>query len=282
MFKQYYYLTKPGIVRGNAIVAAGGFFLASRGTIDWMLFGAMFFGIAFIMASACVLNNYIDRGIDAKMLRTQKRALVQKTISVPAAMIFAFLLGVGGSLLLGIYTNLLALCTALVGVVFYVILYGIAKRSSVHGTLVGSIPGAVPPVVGYVSVTNSFDIGAFLLFVMLVLWQMPHFYAIALFRLEDYRAAGIPALPLVQGASATKEYMILYIIAFFLTSPALFVFGMVGYWYLVVMLVVGLVWLVLGMRGFKAEDDAAWGKKMFRFSLVVLMAFSIMIGINSI
>lgn len=282
MFKKIYLFAKLGLVFGNAIVALGGFFLASRGDIDVVLMAAMFFGISCIMASACVINNYLDRGLDILMARTQKRNAVIKSIPLPVAMMWALFLCVLGSVLLGVYANVLTLCIALFGGLVYVVFYGIGKRKSIHGTLIGSIAGAVPPVVGYTSVTNSFDVAAFILFMMLVIWQMPHFYAIAIFRLADYKAAGIPVLPAVKGIAATKTQMIMYIIAYILAVPALTVYGFTGYAYLIVMELLSVAWLVKSLKGFTTTDDTVWARKLFKFSLIVLMTFSVMIGLGSI
>lgn len=278
-FKRYYYLTKPGIIRGNVITAAAGFLLASKNEFHLGTFIAMLVGISLVIASACVLNNYIDRKIDAKMERTKKRALVSGSISVQNAIVFASILGFGGLVSLS-FTNLLAICLALIGVVFYVVFYGIAKRKTVHGTLVGSVSGAIPISVGYCAASGAFDIGAILLFLVLVFWQMPHFYAIAIYRKKDYQAAGIPALPIEKGNHSTKIQIVLYIIAFIIASYTLMVFGYTGYTYLLVMALLGVWWLRMAVQGFSTKDDEKWAKKVFGFSLIVLLAFSVMIAVE--
>ena len=205
MIKTYYLLTKPGIIYGNSINTAGGFLLAAKGVIDPLLFLAALIGTAFVIGSACVFNNYIDREIDEKMARTKKRALVTGDIPVKNALIFGTLLGILGFLILFSYTNLLTGVIGVIGVVMYVVVYGYFKRRTVHGTLIGSISGAIPPVAGYTAVTNLIDTGAILLFLILVFWQMPHFYAIAVYRIEDYKKAGIPVLSVVKGIPTTKK-----------------------------------------------------------------------------
>jgi heme o synthase len=281
LLSAYYRLAKPGIVYGNAITAAGGFFLASKRHFDIDLFLAMLLGLSFIIGSACVFNNYIDRDIDKKMDRTKKRALVSGDISVRNALIYAVLLGLSGAAILGLFTNWLALRVALAGLFAYVVVYGIAKRRTVHGTVIGSISGAVPPVVGYTAVTKHLDGGALLLFIILVCWQMPHFYAIAIYRSKDYAAAHIPVLPLVSGVRNTKLQMTAYILAFTAASIALAGFGYAGTTYLVVMILVSLAWLKLAFQGFNTKDDNAWARKLFRFSLIVTLVFSLMISTNA-
>ncbi len=279
-FKSYYYLAKPGIVYGNAITAAAGFLFASAGHISLSLFVAMLAGISLVMGSACAFNNYIDRDIDKKMARTKKRALVRGSISNRNALIYASALSLAGFSLLAL-TNLLTLIIAATGFVVYVVWYGFEKRRSPYGTLVGSISGAVPPVVGYCAVTNTFDTGALILFLILTCWQMPHFYAIALHRLNDYKAAGIPVLPLAKGIVRTKTTMLIYILAFMCAASLLAMFGYAGYTYLIIMIFMSVWWLRLCVQGFRPKvDQKTWAREQFMFSLVVLLTFSAMISID--
>lgn len=240
----------------------------------------MLVGISLVMGSACVFNNYLDRDIDSKMERTKNRAIVSGKVSVRSALIYASTLGILGFLLLYTLTNPLTAYVALFGHFAYVILYGFAKRQSVHGTVVGSISGAVPPVVGYVAMTNTIDTVAILLFFILVAWQMPHFYAIALYRAKDYAAASIPVLPLKSGIQTTKIQILVYILAFIVMSSLLTLLGYTGYLYLIVMLLLGSWWVYQSIRGFGAKDDSKWARKLFRVSLVVLLGFSLMISVD--
>jgi protoheme IX farnesyltransferase len=278
--KAYYRLTKPGIIYGNAVTAVGGFLLASQGHVNAGLFFALLFGISLVIGSACVFNNYIDRDIDRLMKRTKGRALVSGAISGRDALIFATALVMVGSLLLGLYVNHLTLGIGLFGFFAYVVLYGVGKRRTVHGTVIGSISGAVPLVAGYCAVTNRLDLGALLLFAVMVFWQMPHFYAIAVYRMKDYAAASIPVLPIVKGLHQTKVQMLLYIIGFIIATSLLTVFGYTGYTYLVVMVLVGLWWLRLSLRGFKTSNDDRWARRLFGFSLIVVLTFSAMISLD--
>lgn len=159
------------------------------------------------------------------------------------------------------------------------------KRRSVWGTLIGAISGATPPLVGYCAANNRFDAGAIILFFILVLWQMPHFYAIAMYRFSDYLAAGIPVLPVKKGIRATKITMLLFIIAFILVAPLLTIFGYAGNIYFVIALILGLAWLALCIRGFAisgATLDAQWARKMFFLSLIVLIALFITIAVGGV
>lgn len=280
MLKAYYHLTKPGIIYGNAINAVGGFLFASRGHVDLGLLLAVIIGTSMVIASACVFNNYIDQGIDKKMARTKKRALVSGVISGRSALLYASALGIAGFVVLGLWVNALTLCLGLIAFFDYIVLYGLSKRNSVHGTIVGSIAGAMPVVAGYTAVTGTLDRSAFLLFLILVLWQMPHFYAIAMFRLKDYTAAHIPVLPVKSGLRSTKIHIIAYVAAFTLAVSMLTVFSSAGYTYLLVMVLLGTTWVIKGIKGFGTSDDTMWARKMFFFSLLVILMFSVMLSLN--
>jgi protoheme IX farnesyltransferase len=281
MLTRYIKLTKPGIVMGNAITAAAGFMLASKGHFDPGLFLAAIAGLSLIVASGCVLNNYIDRETDKKMIRTQTRALAMGVISVERALAFSVVLGCMGAAILAIFTNLLTLSIATVGFVMYVWVYSSLKYQTMYGTEIGSVAGAIPPVVGYCAVSHQLDGGALLIFLVIALWQMPHFFAIALFRSKEYAAASIPVLPLVKGITMTKIRMVLYTVAFIVSTVLLTVFGYTGYVYLSVALALGLTWLALCIQGFKAKSTELWAYKVFRFSLLVVMGLCLMISVDS-
>lgn len=276
----YYLLMKPGIILGNLITVAAGFLLASKGFFHPWLFLVTLCGLAFIMASACVLNNYIDRPLDKKMERTKNRPLVQGLVSERGAIIFALLMGILGNLILAFYTNMLALLVADIGFFVYVILYSLWKGRTIYGTALGSIAGAVPPVVGYCAVSNRFDLGALILFLMLILWQMPHFFSIALLYFDDYVKAGIPVLPIKKGVLRTKIHMVLYILAFIGTAAMLTLMKYTGLLYLMVTLAFGLLWLGFCLKGFKSKNDQQWGLQMFRVSLLIIMAICFVIPLD--
>ncbi len=280
MIKTYLNLTKPGIIFGNVITTAAGFALASKGHFNFGLFLATLLGISLIIASACVFNNYIDRVADEKMIRTKNRALVKGSVSIRSAILFGIFLGLLGIFTLSYYTNLLTVLVAFTGFFVYVVLYSNLKYRSIYGTLVGSVAGAIPPVVGYCAVSHIFDTGAFILFLLIALWQMPHFFAIAMYRFDDYAAASIPVLPIIKGVHTTKIHMLLYIIAFTLTSLMLTVLGYTGYGYLAITGLASLTWLVLCIKGFTIGDDKLWARSMFRFSLIVVIALSAMIAVD--
>ncbi len=281
MIKDYYQLTKPGIISGNAITVVAGFLLASGKNIDLWLMLATLAGLSLVVASGCVMNNYIDRDIDGLMERTKTRALVMGTISPRNALVFGKVLAILGLLILYFYTNLLAVLAAILGLFVYVVVYSRwLKRTSTHGTIVGSISGAMPPVVGYLAVSGSIDLGAVILFFILALWQMPHSFAIAIYRLEDYKKAGIPVLPVKKGIQITKLQTLIYVALFVMALFALPVFGYAGYAYFLVMIVFGFGWLSLSASGFYSANDKIWARRMFVYSIIILLIFSIAISVD--
>lgn len=280
--KHFIQITKPGIIFGNVLSVAGGFFLASKGQVDFALFLAVVIGTSLVVASGCVFNNCIDRDIDHKMERTKNRVMVQGGMSLSLALAYATLLGVVGFGMLYVQANPLAAFCALVGFVVYVGFYSLwLKRKSVHGTLVGSLSGAMPPVIGYCAVSNSFDLAAVTLLVMFSLWQMPHSFAIAIFRFKDYSAANIPVLPVQRGILAAKKQIVLYVLAFVLATLMLTLGGYAGLGYLAVAAAMGLYWLYMAWGGYKAEDDSKWARKVFGFSILLVTALSVMMGVDS-
>lgn len=277
MVNYYLLLTKPGIIFGNLITVTAGFFLASRGEMHFELLLATLLGLALIIASGCVFNNYIDRQIDKKMERTKNRPLIKGLISGRNALFFGTALGILGGLILFFYTNLLTLFISSIGFFVYVLLYSFWKSRTIYATAIGSIAGAIPPVAGYCAVSNQFDIGAFILFLVLVLWQMPHFFSIAIYHFKDYSSARIPLLPVIKGMWVTKIHMVLYILCFICAAALLTFFNYTGNAYLIMTTIIGCLWLGLCFKGFASENDQLWGKQMFRLSLVTINVLCLMI-----
>jgi protoheme IX farnesyltransferase len=281
VIKNYLLLTKPGIVFGNLISGAGGFFLASKGRIDIAVLLSTFMGVSLVVASGCVFNNCIDRNMDRKMARTRNRILAKGLMSPGVAALYGSFLGIAGTALLWAATNMLSVVIALTGFTIYVGLYSLyLKRRSVYGTLIGSLAGTAPPLVGYCAVSNCFDMGAVILLSIFSLWQMPHCYAIAIFRYKDYEAAAIPVLPAKRGMPATKKHVIGYILAFVAATLMLTFGGYTGYSYLVVAAATGLSWVYMAWSGYKTSDNRLWAKKLFVSSILVITVLSLMMSID--
>lgn len=240
-------------------------------------------GLSLVVASGCAVNNCIDRDIDAKMQRTCKRVTVTGEIAVGNVLAFGLALGVLGFSILALFTNALALLFAVIGYIVYVGVYSLyMKRNSVYGTLVGSFSGAVPPVVGYCSVTGQMDMGAAILLLMFSLWQMPHSYAIAIFRFNDYAAANIPVLPVAEGMTKAKLHIVLYIAVFALVSALLPLAGYTGIAFMAVTCATSLWWLAMALKGYRhGVDIQRWARQVFGFSIITIMALSITMALDS-
>lgn len=282
MIRKYISLTKTGIIRGNLMVGTAGFLFAASGNVDWWLLLTFLAGTGMIIASGCVFNNVLDRDIDRRMKRTENRALVTGDISVRGALIFAIVLGVIGPLLLLLYVNTLTCILGLLGLFFYVVVYGIAKRSTPLSTIIGSLPGAVPPAAGYVAVTGVFDAAAAVLFLTMALWQMPHFYAISIYRRDDYAAAKLPVWSVAHGLAAARNHVVAFAVLYLLTIPLLWLWGGTSLSYLVVMSLAALWWLWLTLRGTQlgSKDLPKWAKQVFGTSLLIILIWSLVLSLN--
>jgi heme o synthase len=279
--KNYVMVAKPGIIFGNLISAAAGFFLASKGRVDGVVLAATLIGISLVVASGCVFNNCVDRKIDRKMIRTRSRALASGLIKLPGAVSYATILGLAGLALLWAAANLLAISIVLAGLVIYVGVYSLyMKRNSIYAALIGSLAGAAPPLAGYCAVTGRFDMGAVILLSIFSLWQMPHCYAIAIFRFDDYTAAALPVLPVKQGTAAAKNHIVVFIMAFTAATLMLTFGGYTGYRTLAVAAGLGLSWLYLAWSGYKTPDERLWARKLFIFSVVTIFILSLMMSID--
>ena len=210
------------------------------------------------------------------MERTKNRLSAKGLVSGKKMVSLSFVLGMAGLALLLIFTNTLTVTIALVGWFFYVVIYTIlTKRNTIFGTAFGSVSGAIPPVVGYCAANNTFDSGAIILFIILCFWQMPHSYAIAIFRFKDYAAAKIPVLPVKLGITRAKISMLIFTILYCVSVIMPSLFGYTGWIYFIIALASGLYWLYTGIKGFsKNTEDQSWARKMFFLSIINIMLIS--------
>ena len=268
----YYRLTKPGIVYGNAlhILACALFAWAFTDFVPLAMLGGIV-GTSLVIASACVVNCISDRYIDAKMDRTKKRPLPSGEISVRAAIIFAIILGLVGCAVLLFLTNVVTLVCALVCHVTYTALYAYVKRHSWTSTMVGTIPGAMPALAGYAAVDPSLPLEAWLLALIVLVWQLPHFYALSLYRRDDYAKSGLPLISVVKPRSFVAKHLfvtaVLYVVvaglAFVMLPGNLLAGG--------VMFASALVWVVYVLSA-KSRGTDAWARKVFGTSLYMPIA----------
>jgi protoheme IX farnesyltransferase len=248
-YKDYWALAKPGIIYGNGITALAASLFAAHWQIDVVLLFCTLLSLALVIAGSAVCNNYLDRDIDTLMERTKDRAYPRGLVGPRFLLVAALLVVLGLSMLFWL-VNALAALIAGIGFIFYVGLYTPLKRWSSFATVVGSVAGATPVIVGYVSITNTFDAAALMLFLILASWQMPHFYAIAIRRLSDYKRANVPVLPAVMSHVSVKIHILIYILFYLLLLILFTALGYAGYAFLLVSLPLALFWFVLSIRGF--------------------------------
>lgn len=276
-WSDYVHLTKPGITISNLLTAFTGFWLAHAGSQEAFSFALLMYtlaGTALVIMSGAALNNYWDRELDGKMSRTKNRGVASGRIPPRNALILGIGLLILGLAVLYVGTGKLAAAfTALVGHIFYVLIYTPLKRVTSLNTVIGGVSGAVPPVIGWVAVTGQVDMGAWLLFLILFLWQPPHFLALAMLKVDDYREGGLPMLPVVRGFEETKKQILYWTMALVPASLLLVLHANLGYLYLGTATVFGLIYLYKAFKGLSARDDLAWAKEMFGFSLIYLMGF---------
>lgn len=279
VFRHYYRLAKPGIVYGNALHFTAGFFLASRGTYAWGVFAEALLGLSCIVASGAVLNNIFDRGIDAKMNRTKNRAIPRGDVSIWHAYVYAGLLGGTGVAVLMVSQQWLVLTLALAGAVVYLGCYTPLKRYTFLAAEAGTLSGAVPPLAGYVSVTQAVTTEGLLLFLVVALWQMPHFLALAIRMREEYAGAGIPILPVRAGVARTVLHIAVYAVLYVVAVWALGYVAHANAWYYLVIGSAALVFALLAVRGMWVRDTGRFSRYMFSFSLVLslLLCFALML-----
>jgi len=279
--RSYLRLIKPGITVSNTLAGIAGFCLAASVVgWNWLAFMGVVCGIALIIASACVVNNILDRDIDTRMKRTATREVASGVISVPVAAVFAACVGAIGFVLLCVATNGLTLVLGGIAYIWYVVIYGIAKRTTALSTIIGGVAGALPPVAGYTALTGSIDITALLLFWVLFFWQLPHFYAIAMFRRDDYASAKLPVWSVRYGMKSAKFQLFVTVVLYAVSTALLGLYSSLGVTYFAVSTGLSVYWVYKGVVLYKKSDDVAWAKAMFGVSLLVLMAMCALISVG--
>ncbi|MCS6936600.1 MAG: heme o synthase [Candidatus Bipolaricaulota bacterium] len=271
VFSDYLSLTKPRIALLVLVTTAASFWVASKGALSLSLLIATLVGTGLASAAASVFNCVLDREIDARMERTRQRPLAAGRLGVVPAMLFGVALTLGSFLILALGVNLLAAGLALFAIFFYSVVYTLwLKRTSPWCTEIGGMAGAIPPVIGWAAATGQVEAPALVLFAILFLWQPPHFWALALTRVEEYRRAGLPILPVVKGERVTRRRSLLYALALVPTSLVLFYpLGVVGWGYALGAGLLGVGFLSLSWRSW-AQPSAAHDKKLFFYSMIYL------------
>ncbi|MCM3706458.1 MULTISPECIES: heme o synthase [Cytobacillus] len=262
---------KTGIIKSNLIPMFAGLTLALY-TYNFGLLEKLpeimlaFIGSSLVMGAAGAFNNLYDRDIDSIMKRTQSRPTVTGEITTKQVLWLASLMSVFGILALA-FTTPLAGLLGFLGLFFYVVPYTMwSKRKTIYNTEIGSISGAMPPLIGWAAIHPDITHPAILgLFIITIIWQMPHFYAIAIRKHDEYKAANVPMLPVVKGVRRTYIQTNVYLVILIGIS---FLLGTLSTGLMLVALLLGIAWLTLSIYGYKRMDPEKWAKSLFIFSLV--------------
>ena len=256
LLKSYYQLCKPNVVYMMLICAFVGMLLAEQTVSSYFYLFIALTGIALCAASAAAINQVVDREADASMTRTDQRPLPKGDLSVMHASIFAFVIGLLGSMILYLYVNTLTMILTIGSLIGYAFIYTVyLKRATPQNIVIGGLAGAAPPLLGWSSVTNTIDPFALLLVLIIFVWTPPHFWALAIYRKEEYAKESIPMMPVTHGVAFTKLQIVLYTIILFIVSVLPYVVLMSGIIYLVSALVLSTIFLYYSVNLFYSDDD---------------------------
>ncbi len=271
-FRQFYELTKPRVVSLIVFCAVIGMLLATpAGTLpSAIVLLAATIGIALVAGAAAVVNCLVEQQIDAVMARTRGRPLPRGTVSPPQALVFAGVVGGIGMWLLYVHVNALTMWLTLATFVGYAIVYTvILKPATPQNIVIGGASGAMPPVLGWAAVTGEVAPEALLLFLIIFAWTPPHFWALALYRTEEYARAGLPMLPVTHGKRYTQLHILLYTLILFACSLMPFVYGMSRWIYLLSAVALGGWFIHYAISLYRRySDDLA--RRTFRYSILYL------------
>lgn len=270
LFRQYLVLTKPRVTQLAVFCAVIGMFLATPGMPDLQRVIAGTIGIWLLAAAAFAINCLIEQQIDARMLRTARRATAQGTISTSQVLLLSGLLGGIGMFVLYRWVNPLTMWLTFATFVGYAIIYTmILKPRTPQNIVIGGLSGAMPPALGWAAIADSVPAEAWLLVLIIFIWTPPHFWALALYRSHDYARAGLPMLPVTHGQQFTRLHILLYSVALVATTVLPYIVQMSGWLYLISALVLGLMFVHYAWRLYKDYSDEL-SRKLFRFSILYL------------
>jgi len=270
LLRQYLVLTKPRVTQLAVFCAVIGMFLATPTLPDMQKVIAGTIGIWLLAAAAFAVNCLIEQRIDARMLRTARRATATGTISSAQVMLFSGVLGGLGMLVLYRWVNPLTMWLTFATFVGYAVIYTvILKPRTPQNIVIGGLSGAMPPALGWAAVADAVPAEAWLLVLIIFIWTPPHFWALALYRTRDYENAGLPMLPVTHGQQFTRLHILLYSIALMATTALPYVIGMSGWLYLLCAMVLGAMFVWYAWKLYRDYSDAL-SRKLFRFSILYL------------
>ncbi len=268
----YLALTKPRIVVLAAFCALIGMLLASEGAVPLHTLVSGIAGISLLAGAGFAVNCLIERGVDARMARTRARPAARGEVGPGGTLVFAVGIGSIGALLLYTQVNALTMWLTLATFVGYALVYTVLlKPATPQNIVIGGASGAMPPVLGWAAVANDVTAPALVLFLIVFVWTPPHFWALALYRVEDYKRSGLPMLPVTHGSEFTRLNILLYTVLLVATSLLPYVVRMSGVFYLVCALALGLVFLGYAVRLWRRYSDAL-ARRTFGYSIFYLSA----------
>lgn len=269
---QYLELTKPRVVALIVFTAVIGMFLATPAIPPWSALVLGSLGIWLAAASAAAINHLLDRDKDAVMARTAARPLVTGELTPRQVLIFALVLGATSMFLLAAFVNVLTAVLTFASLIGYAVIYTVyLKRATPQNIVIGGAAGAAPPVLGWAAVTGEVHPYALLLFLIIFIWTPPHFWALAIFRRDDYSRAQVPMLPVTHGVEYTRWHVLYYTVLLLVVSLLPFVTGMTGLVYAAGALVLGLGFLWYAIRLLNPPSER-FAMDVFNYSIVYLMA----------
>jgi protoheme IX farnesyltransferase len=275
-------LTKPGITRLVLITAGVGFYLGSTGGIDWILMLNALLGTGLLAAGTNALNQYAERRVDGVMKRTKVRPLPAGRLRASTALAFSAGISVAGAVYLAVLVNVLTAILGAAALLVYIFVYTPLKRRTWLCTLVGAVPGAIPPMMGWTAATGRLDALAWVLFGIVFLWQMPHFFAIGWLYKQDYARAGFPMLPVVDEAGGrTARQIIVYTLALIVVSVLTSVMGLTGAVYFFGALTLGLAFLALGVA-LAATRTGPSARRLFLGSVIYLPLLLVLMVVDKV
>jgi heme o synthase len=269
-WQQYWALTKPRVTQLAVFCAIIGMFLATPGMVPWSVLIGGSIGIWLLAGAAFAVNCLVEQKLDAKMRRTAWRPSATGELSQKQIIVFALALGLAGMVLLWNFANPLTMWATLITFVGYAIIYTLLlKPATPQNIVIGGLSGAMPPALGWAAVANDLPAEAWLLVLIIFTWTPPHFWALALYRREDYKQSGLPMLPVTHGERFTLLHILLYTLVLIAATILPFIYKMSGYFYLASALVLGGMFLAYAIALYRNySDDLA--KRTFRFSIIYL------------
>ncbi|KQV94476.1 heme o synthase [Rhizobacter sp. Root1221] len=266
-FRQFHALTKPRVVQLIVFCAVIGMLLAEPGMPDWRLAVPGAVGIWLVAAAAAAFNCLVEQHIDAKMARTAWRPTAKGELTNTQTLLFSGALCAAGSVILYVFVNPLTMWLTFATFVGYAIVYTVLlKPRTPQNIVIGGASGAMPPVLGWAAMRGEVGPEAMMLCLIIFLWTPPHFWALALYRADDYAKAGLPMLPVTHGNEFTRLHVLLYTLVLFASTLLPFIFGMSGYVYLAAAVVLGGGFIWHAWKLWRVYSDA-FARKTFRFSL---------------